>query len=255
MPAETPIQNPEGVATKNTRSAKRSSFMRKIPIFPLGRCILAMVLCALPAIHAAETLSPARTQRAWVGDRLSVGVYCGATDLASPKYAAAARQLGEGLAARRWTLVWGGSKTGLMGAVAKGAKESGGRVVGVLPEFIRKWEVAYDAADEMLVVGTMQERKLLLQVRSDAFVILPGGIGTLDELGDTLDLKNLSQHRKPIILFNQDGYYDALLAFVDRTIAEKFSKNESRDHLMVASTVEEILGMLEGIERGGAALP
>lgn len=225
------------------------------PIFPLGRWILAMLLCASPAIHAAETLSPARTQRAWVGDRLSICVYCGATDLASPKYAAAARQLGEALAARQWTLVWGGSKTGLMGAVARGAKESGGRVVGVLPEFIRKWEVAYDAADEMMVVETMQERKLLLQIRSDVFVILPGGIGTLDELADTLDLRNLSQHRKPIILLNQDGYYDALLKFVDQAIAEKFSKGESRQHLLVANTVEEVIALLEKIERFPGTLP
>lgn len=214
-----------------------------------------MLLCASPAIHAAETLSPARTQRAWVGDRLSVCVYCGATDLASPKYTAAARELGEALAARQWTLVWGGSKTGLMGAVARGAKESGGRVVGVLPEFIRKWEVAYDAADEMMVVETMQERKLLLQTRSDAFVILPGGIGTLDELADTLDLKNLSQHRKPIILLNQDGYYDALLKFVDHAIAEKFSKGEARSQFAVVKTVEEVLAALDNLESSTGAAP
>jgi uncharacterized protein (TIGR00730 family) len=224
------------------------------PIFPLGRCLLAMLLCASPVIHAAETLSPTRAQRAWIGARLSVCVYCGATDLASPKYAAAAQQLGEGLAARQWTLVWGGSKTGLMGAVARGAKESGGRVVGVLPEFIRKWEVAYDAADEMMVVETMAERKLLLQVRSDVFVILPGGIGTLDELADTLDLRNLNQHRKPIILLNQDGYFDALLAFVDHTVSEKFSKGESRQHLLVTKTVEEVLALLERIGESPEAL-
>lgn len=229
--------------------------MRRTSIPPLGRCILAMLLCAPPAIYAAQTLSPVPTQRAWVGDRLSVCVYCGATDLASPKYAAAARQLGEGLAARQWTLVWGGSKTGLMGAVARGAKESGGRVVGVLPDFIRKWEVAYDGADEMMVVETMAERKQLLQVRSDAFVILPGGIGTLDELADTLDLRNLNQHRKPIILLNQDGYFDALLKFVDHVIAEKFSKDEVRQHLLVASSVDEVLGLLEQVASRSAALP
>lgn len=190
-----------------------------------------------------------------VATQLSVCVYCGASDRADPKYAETARQLGAELARRQWTLVWGGGKTGLMGAVARGAKESGGRVVGVLPEFIRQWEVAYDRADEMMVVTTMHERKLLLQVRSDVFVILPGGIGTLDEIADTLDLKNLSQHRKPIILFNQDGYYDSLLAFVDHSIASKFSKAEARNQFIVVRTVDEMLVVLQEIDRSSGMPP
>ena len=214
--------------------------MTKLPplrLFALGFLFFAAALRAVvpPALRVA--------------DRLSVCVYCGASDLAEPKYAEAARQVGAGLARRQWTLVWGGSKTGLMGAVARGAKESGGRVVGVLPEFIRDWEVAYDRADEMMVVTTMHERKMLLQARADAFVILPGGIGTLDELGDTLDLRNLGRHHKPIILLNQDGYYDTLLAFVDHTVAEKFSKSEARNQIRVARTVDEVLAMLEEIGR------
>lgn len=220
--------------------------MQNMKILPL---LLGLILGL--SVRAAESSAPAvnPSPRPWVAGRFSVCVYCGATDLSAPKYTEAARQLGAGLAARRWTLVWGGSKTGLMGAVARGAKESGGHIVGVLPEFIRRWEVAFDAADEMLVVTTMPERKLLLQVRSDVFVILPGGVGTLDELGDTLDLRNLSQHRKKIILLNQDGYYDSLLAFMDHTIAQKFSKGEARNHLLVAGTVEEVLALLEKIEQ------
>lgn len=97
----------------------------------------------------------------------------------------------------------------------------------------------------MMVVTTMHERKLLLQVRSDVFVILPGGIGTLDEIADTLDLRNLSQHDKPIILLNQDGYYDALLAFIDHTIAAKFSKSGVRGKILVANTVGEVFALLE----------
>jgi uncharacterized protein (TIGR00730 family) len=220
-------------------------------IVPLLLCAL---FCAVPAVRAAENGLTARTARPWVGERLSVCVYCGASDLAQPKYAEAARQVGAELARRQWTLVWGGSKTGLMGAVARSAKESGGRIVGVLPEFIRDWEVAYDRVDEMMVVTTMHERKMLLQARSDVFVILPGGIGTLDELADTLDLGNLGRHRKPIILLNQDGYYDALLAFVDHTVTEKFSKGEARNRIRVARTVAELLAMLDEIEGGPATL-
>jgi uncharacterized protein (TIGR00730 family) len=212
--------------------------------------VCSSLLSCLPIIgRTAELVASGQTPRSWVAERLSVCVYCGASDLADAKYAEAARQVGMELARRQWTLVWGGSKTGLMGAVARGAKEAGGRVVGVLPEFIRDWEVAYDRADELMVVTTMHERKMLLQARADAFVILPGGIGTLDELGDTLDLRNLGKHRKPIILLNQDGYYDSLLAFVDHSIAEKFSKTEARGQLRVVRTVDEAIAVLGEIER------
>lgn len=199
-------------------------------------------------ILAAPLLRAGVPPATWVAARLSVCVYCGASDRADSKYAAVARELGEALARRQWTLVWGGGQTGLMGAVARGAKETGGRVVGVIPEFIRQWEVAYKEADEMMVVTTMAERKTLLQARSDAFVILPGGIGTLDEIADTLDLRNLSQHDKPIILLNQDGFYDALLAFIDHTVATKFSKSEVRGKIMVANTVDEVLAFLEKLQ-------
>jgi uncharacterized protein (TIGR00730 family) len=211
------------------------------------RLAVLMVLLAAPHLRAGDAAS-GRGAPLRVADRLSVCVYCGASDLADPKYAEVARQVGEELARRQWTLVWGGGKTGLMGAVARGAKESGGRVVGVLPEFIRRWEVAYERADEMMVVTTMAERKLVLQVRSDVFVILPGGIGTFDEIADTLDLRNLSQHDKPIILLNQDGYYDALLAFIDHTIAAKFSKSEVRGKMMVAASVDEVFALLEKLQ-------
>lgn len=203
---------------------------------------VASALALPPGVAApADVSKPA----SWVAAEFSVTVYCGATDRADPKYAAMATQVGAALAARHWTLVWGGSKIGLMGAVARGAKEAGGRVVGVLPEFIRDWEVAYTAADEMLVVTTMAERKLILQTRADAFVVLPGGIGTFDELAEALNLRQLGRHRKPIILLNQDGYFDALLAFLDHTIAEKFSGVSAREQLAVARDLGELMALLE----------
>jgi len=119
-------------------------------LYPL--IFLAAAFFASSLSHANEISSPPPVVpvRAWVSDKLSVCVYCGASDLPAPKYAETARRLGEGLAGRQWTLIYGGSKTGLMGAVARGAKESGGRVVGVLPEFIKAWEVAYEPADELM---------------------------------------------------------------------------------------------------------
>ncbi len=222
--------------------------MNNTRIFPLKNILLSALLCVLPTARAADTVSAAGGSRPWIADRLSVCVYCGASDLTEPKYSEVAREIGAALAGRGWTLVWGGGRTGLMGAVARGAKESGGRVVGVIPEFIRQWEKLYDQADEMMVVTTMQERKMILQARSDAFVVLPGGFGTLDELGDTFELLNLSQHNKPVILLNQDGYYDALLAFIDRMVAEKFSGSKARERLWVARNIAEVLDMLERIE-------
>jgi len=191
---------------------------------------------------AGAAVAPERT---WVSRRLSVCVYCGASDTANPKYAAVARKLGEAIAERQWTLVWGGARSGLMGAVASGARAAGGRTVGVIPEFISRWGVADNAADELMTVITMHERKQLLQTRADVFVILPGGIGTLDEIADTLDLRNLSQHRKPIILLNQDGYYDALIAWLDRSVTEHFSKPEAMKHLHVVNTPNEMIDALD----------
>jgi uncharacterized protein (TIGR00730 family) len=215
-----------------------------------GRTVAVAVLLAIVPRSRAEA---PRVAAAW-----SVCVYCGASDLPAAKFAAAAGQVGEGLARRKWTLVYGGSKTGLMGAVARGAKNAGGRVVGVLPEFIRAWEVAYDQADELVTVTTMHERKNFLQARADAFVILPGGSGTLDELADTLELRQLDLLKKPVILLNQDGYYDGLLAFVDRAIAEKFSRENLRQNLSVVRTVDELFALLEQWEtprRGSAPKP
>jgi len=196
----------------------------------------------LPILALAFVAAFARPQ---VGDRFAVTVYCGATDRADAKYAAAARELGAGIARRGWTLVWGGSKTGLMGAVARGAKENGGRVVGVLPEFIQKWEVAYPEADEMIIVSTMAERKLILMARSDVYVVLPGGLGTLDELAEVLDLRQLERHHKPVILLNQDGYYDELLSFLNRGVTEHFIKVDSRRLLQITPTIAGVLRLLE----------
>jgi uncharacterized protein (TIGR00730 family) len=217
-------------------------------------CLLGLLLFLPPlAFRGAEGGTAAA--RPLVATRLSVCVYCGASDRTDPKYIGAAREMGEAIARRQWTLVWGGGQRGLMGSVARGAKESGGRVVGIITAFLDQWERAYPQADEMMIVTTMAERKLLLQTRADAFVVLPGGIGTLDEIGDTFDLRNLSRHQKPIILVNQDGYYDTLLNFLDHSIAEKFSKSEARSHLIVVRTVPEAVSMLAEIERRAGVLP
>jgi uncharacterized protein (TIGR00730 family) len=172
-------------------------------------------------------------------------VYCASSDRLDPKYAAAAEELGRELVARGWGLVYGGGKTGLMGAVARGTKAAGGRVVGVIPEFMKARELAFDEADELLTVVTMRERKLLMEARADAFVALPGGFGTLEEIMEILTLRQLDVVRKPCVFFNQDGFYDPLLQLFDRMLAEKFFKPSNMGLFRVARSVPDIFTQID----------
>jgi uncharacterized protein (TIGR00730 family) len=172
-------------------------------------------------------------------------VYCSSSDRLDPKYGVAAAALGRALVARGWGLVYGGGKTGLMGAVARAVKESGGRVVGVIPEFMKARELAYDEADELVTVVTMRERKLLMETRADAFVTLPGGFGTLEEIMEILTLRQLDVVKKPCVFFNQDGFYDDLLRLFDRMLREKCFKPSNMDLFRVAGTVPDIFTQID----------
>ena len=175
----------------------------------------------------------------------SLCVYCASSDRLDPKYHATATQVGQEIARRQWTLVYGGGKTGLMGAVARGVKSGGGRVVGVIPEFMKERELEFTEADELISVLTMRERKMLMETRADAFLALPGGWGTLEELMEILTLAHLEVLRKPIVLLNQDGFYDDLLRFTEKIVAEKFMHATVRGKFAVARTVEEIFPLIE----------
>ncbi len=172
-------------------------------------------------------------------------VYCSSSDRLDPKYAASAAELGRAMVARGWGLVYGGGKTGLMGAVARAVKESGGHVVGVIPEFMKARELAYDEADELVTVVTMRERKLLMETRADAFVTLPGGFGTLEEIMEILTLRQLDVVKKPCVFFNQDGFYDDLLRLFERMLREKFFKPSNMDLFRVAATVPDIFTQID----------
>jgi len=175
----------------------------------------------------------------------SLCVYCASSDRLDPKYYEAADAVGRGLAARGWTLVYGGGKAGLMGAVARGAKAGGARVVGVIPEFMKVRELAFTEADELISVLTMRERKMLMETRADAFVALPGGWGTLEELMEILTLAYLEVLAKPVVILNLDGYYDDLLRFFDRILRERFMHDSTRKRFAVARTVPEIFPLIE----------
>jgi len=178
-------------------------------------------------------------------------VYCASSDRLDPKYYAAAADLGRQMVARGWGLIYGGGKTGTMGAVARGVKQNGGRVVGVIPEFMKARELAYEEADELVTVVTMRERKLLMETRADGFVTLPGGWGTLEEIMEILTLRQLELVKKPCVFLNQDGFYDDLLRLFDRMFAEKFFKASNLQLFRVAATVPEVFAQLEA----GASVP
>src|SRR3954463_3909619 len=177
-------------------------------------------------------------------------VYCASSDRLDPKYYAAAADLGRQMVSRGWGLVYGGGKTGMMGAVARAVKESGGRVVGVIPEFMKARELAYAEADELVTVITMRERKLLMETRADAFVALPGGWGTLEEIAEILTLRQLDVVKKPCVFFNQDGFYDPLLQLFDRMLAEQFFKPANMELFRVARTIPAIFEQIAAASGG-----
>jgi len=181
-------------------------------------------------------------------------VYCASSDRLDPKYFAAATELGQLMVEKGWGLVYGGGKTGLMGAVARAVKAGGGRVVGVIPEFMKVRELAFDEADELISVITMRERKLLMETRADAFLALPGGFGTLEEIMEILTLRQLDVVRKPCVFLNQDGFYDDLLRLFDKMLAEKFFKPSNMGLFRVANTVAEVFPQIAAAE-GARAEP
>ena len=172
-------------------------------------------------------------------------VYCSSSDRLDHKYYVAATELGTLMVSRGWGLVYGGGKTGLMGAVARAVKAGGGKVIGVIPEFMKARELAYDEADELVTVMTMRERKLLMETRADAFVSLPGGFGTLEEIMEILTLRQLDVVKKPCVFLNQDGFYDPLLALFETMLREKFFKPSNMDLFRVATTVPDLFAKIE----------
>lgn len=160
-------------------------------------------------------------------------VYCGSNPGANPAYVEAARELGREMAGRDLGLVYGGAKVGVMGAVAEGILQGGGSAIGVIPHFFVTKEVAHDGLDELIVVGSMHERKARMAELSDGFIALPGGWGTIEEIFEMLTWAQLGHHQKPCGLLNVETYYDELSAFFEKAIQEKFVKEEFRPMMMM----------------------
>ena len=173
-----------------------------------------------------------------------VCVFTGSNSGARAAYAEAARELGALLAGRGIGLVYGGARVGLMGLIADAVLAGGGEAIGVIPEALVAKEVAHSGLTELRVVGSMHQRKAVMSDLADAFIALPGGWGTLEELFEVLTWAQLGLHRKPCGLLNVEGYFDGLLAFLSHTVAEGFVRTEYLDALAVGASPEILLDRL-----------
>ncbi len=173
-----------------------------------------------------------------------VCVFCGSAGGRRPDFHEAARRVGRELAARRIGLVFGGGHVGLMGILADAVLEAGGEAVGVIPQALVERELAHGGLTRTHVVATMHERKALMADLADGFLALPGGFGTLDELFEILTWAQLGLHAKPVGLLNTAGYFDPLLAWLGRAVAEGFLSAEHRGLLVEADAPEEVLSRL-----------
>jgi uncharacterized protein (TIGR00730 family) len=173
-----------------------------------------------------------------------VCVYAGSSNTVAEHFLESARQLGTALGTRGLGMVYGGASVGLMGACADAALTAGSEVTGVLPRQLTQREIAHHGLTELRIVSSLHERKAVMSALSDAFVALPGGCGTLDELFEAITWAQLGLHDKPIGLLDVDGYYGDLLAFIEHAVEQKFVPQRVRDALVVAATPDDLLQRL-----------
>jgi uncharacterized protein (TIGR00730 family) len=176
--------------------------------------------------------------------KLSLCVYCGSRKGAHPAYEAAAHRIGSLIGERGWQLVYGGGNAGLMGVVANAALAAGAPVIGVIPSSLMERELGHPGLTELHVVETMHQRKQLMAERADAFLALPGGIGTFEELFEVWTWRQLGYHDKPVGLLNVGGYYDRLLAFMAQSVADGFVPPAQQQLLQVGNEPAELLDRL-----------
>lgn len=174
-----------------------------------------------------------------------ITVFCGSSSGTEEIYTSQAALLGQKLAKRNIELVYGGAKVGLMGAVADGVLNAGGKAIGVLPNFLRSKEIAHPALTQLILVDTMHERKTKMNDLCDGVIALPGGFGTLDELFEMLTWGQLGLHKKPIAILNIDGYFDALIIFIQTMTDKGLLKEVNRQMLLISSDIDDLLEKME----------
>ncbi len=178
---------------------------------------------------------------------ISICVFCSSSNTVDPAFFRGAQTLGALMAAHGHALVFGGTNVGLMGEVARAAKTGGGHVIGILPKAFSTRNMTFELADEVIITQDLRERKALMEARADAFIAMPGGYGTLEEVLEILTLRQLQFHTKPVVLLNTDGFYDHLVQFFDRLKAEHFTRSDAPIY-HVAATAEAALDYIEHYE-------
>lgn len=182
---------------------------------------------------------------------MKICVYGAASRLIDKSYIEAGEELGRRMAKRGHRLIFGGGSNGMMGAVARGVTEENGVSVGVIPRFFQEAgaEISYDKCTEYIYTDTMGQRKELLEDKSNAFIIAPGGIGTFDEFFQALTLKQLGRHNKPMVVFNINGFYDELDRIMDKAIAQEFITHDCKELYKVCSDIDEMLDYIENYDQ------
>lgn len=178
----------------------------------------------------------------------SIAVFCGASLGNDEQIVSTAYTLGETLAKQNITLVYGAAKIGIMGQVANGATDANGTTIGVIPEFLKTKEIVHNELSELIVTTNMHDRKVLMYEKSDGFMIIPGGFGTMDEFFEIATWGQLGLHTKPIGILNINGYYDALIAQCDTMVARGFLKQEHRDAIVIDITIEGLLEQMNNFK-------
>ena len=174
----------------------------------------------------------------------SICVFCGSSQAVEDCYKSVATQLGREIGRRGADLVYGGASIGLMGCVARGVHEEKGKVIGILPEFFRKKDIEYLDADELIVTKDMRERKAKMDERSDAFIVLPGGIGTLDETFEILTWRQLRVHDKPLVILDDDGFWRPLQGMLDAIVQGGFADQGISDYFSFVSNIDGVFDAL-----------
>ncbi len=179
----------------------------------------------------------------------TVCVYCGSSVHVAPQYKQLAEDVGTTLARRKLKVIYGGGSVGLMGIMANAALLEGGEVIGIIPEHIRSHEIQHTGLTELHVVDNMHIRKSMMFEKSDAFVVLPGGFGTLEELFEVLTWKQIGLHNKPILIYNIDGFWDSMLKMIDDVIATNFAPENNHRIFKVVNTLEDMITALNETTR------
>lgn len=175
----------------------------------------------------------------------SIVVFCGSSDGNDPRVLQAATELGKTFALREISLVYGGAKIGVMGKIAQGSLDQGGRVIGIIPAFLKLKEVVHTGLTELIITENMHERKLKMHELSDGIIMLPGGFGTLEEFFEMLTWAQLGLHQKPIGILNTSGFYDDLLKMLQKMVTLGFLKNGNYEMVLVDDTIDGLLKQME----------